>query len=73
MRKMVSIDAIREVLTVQNVGEGVHTAFRKCDYVTDMTVWNAIQDMPNDQWRAVIGWVTEALMYQIECVSEETE
>ena len=58
--------AVRSVLTAAIVGESVHTALRKCDAVADMTVWNAIRDMPDAQWHASMELASEWLLDNVE-------
>jgi hypothetical protein len=60
------MEAARRVLTPGIIGESVHTSLRKCDAVSDMKVWNAIRDMPGDQWHAAMEWVADALLEYIE-------
>lgn len=57
---------VRRVIDPAILGESVHTALRKCDAVTDMKVYRAIQDMPDDQWHAAMEWVVSALIYYVE-------
>ena len=49
-----TVDDLRATL-----GEGVHTAFRKGgDGPTSSKIWNLIRDMPQDEWGAVLDFLT---------------
>lgn len=58
--------AVCRVLTAETIGESVHTALRKCDAVTDQAAYNAIQDMPDEQWHAAMAWVADVLVEYVE-------
>lgn len=64
--------AVRHVLT-ECLGESVHTALRKCDAVQDGKVWQAIRDMPPDQWSAAMDVAAEWLADYIEHELGEAE
>ncbi len=50
-------DFVREQL-----GEGVHVAFRKAsDHVTANRAWQAISDMPDDHWGRCLDFVMEGI------------
>lgn len=55
-------DEAREYL-VGMLGEGFHTAFRKAvpdSHIADR-VWHLINDMPEDEWAAVLYFVVDGL------------
>jgi hypothetical protein len=56
-----------------HLGEGFHTAFRKAaDCSQAMRIHELIDDMPPNQWAAVIDFVTDALMPVIGVEQDHT-
>lgn len=44
------------------MGELVHTAFRKgAEGPEGRAIWQAIRDMPFDQWEAAVSWMVYAI------------
>jgi hypothetical protein len=46
----------------QDLGIGIHTAFRKAtDCNESVTIWRAIRSMPDDEYRSVIDFVADGI------------
>lgn len=55
------------------IGQGIHTGLRKAtDSPQSGLVWQAIQDLPADEWNAVLSFLVKGLASMGIALYEET-
>jgi hypothetical protein len=59
----------------EQIGEGIHAGLRKVGQSSAANgAWLAINNMPNDEWDAILEWVVDGLASQsIYLVKEEDD
>jgi len=49
------------------LGEGMHTAFRKAgDSARSHQIWKLINDMPGDEWAAIVDFVASGVAVTLD-------